>query len=154
MDELPVLTVPLTVDGKSHPIHVPVAYALSLSQSQVGAFHTKFGLTFNDKPTIPPEDVVRFRMALHKEEVIDELMLAMSEGDMPGIADGIADAIYVLLGTAVTYGIDIGKVFDAVHEANMAKVVTGAPGDTKPTKPPGWQPPDVEGILHAQGWEG
>jgi hypothetical protein len=67
------------------------------------------------------------------------------------VADGIVDAIYVLIGAAITYGIDIRPVWQAVHAANMAKEGGATREDGKVQKPPGWQPPDIAGILAAQG---
>jgi predicted HAD superfamily Cof-like phosphohydrolase len=32
------------------------------------------------------------------------------------------DSLYVIIGTAVSYGIDIERVFDEVHRSNMTKV--------------------------------
>lgn len=117
--------------------------------ADVLAFHAKF------RPHLigaTPKDVdietCLFRMRLIREE-IDETTAAMAEGDLPGIADGIVDSIYVLIGAAITYGIDVRPVWDAVHAANMRKTAAGpAP---KVAKPPGWEPPDVAGVLARQG---
>jgi predicted HAD superfamily Cof-like phosphohydrolase len=62
------------------------------------------------------------------------------------VADAIVDSIYVLLGMAVAFGIDIHPVWYAVHEANMATLGE----DGKQMKPEGWTPPYIEGILQAQ----
>jgi predicted HAD superfamily Cof-like phosphohydrolase len=85
---------------------------------------------------------------------MDELHHAMLEFNVPEVADAIADLIYVLLGTAVTYGIDIGPIWDAVHAANMAKSGGRQREDGKWEKPAGWRPPDIDGLLRQQGWEG
>lgn len=102
-----------------------------------------------EKPSIPPADVHQLRKELIEEEV-NETLNALLNDDLEGIADGVADSIVVLLGTAISYGIDIRPIWDEVHRTNMAK--TGGPKrpDGKSLKPPGWQPPDIKGILAKQ----
>lgn len=75
---------------------------------------------------------------------------AMQKGDLPGVADGLADLIYVSLHAAISYGIDLRPVWDAVQVANMAKEGGPTREDGKILKPEGWQPPDVAGILARQ----
>jgi hypothetical protein len=88
-------------------------------------------------------------MALVCEEIV-ELDRAMERGDLPGVADAVADAVYVLLGLAVTFGIDMRPVWAAVHAANMAKVGGPRRADGKRLKPDGWEPPDIAAILARQ----
>jgi predicted HAD superfamily Cof-like phosphohydrolase len=76
----------------------------------------------------------------------------MAAKSLPDIADAIADSIYVLVGTALEYGIPLDRVWNAVQAANMAEVdpVTGLVRkrtDGKILKPDGWLPPDIAGIL-------
>jgi predicted HAD superfamily Cof-like phosphohydrolase len=112
-------------------------------------FHRKFGCCIGTTPAIPSSGTVDLRERIVAEE-IDELYRAMCGNDLPGVADAIADAIYVLLGTAVSYGIDIRPVWEAVHASNMAKVGGAMRSDGKVMKPPGWMPPDVVGVLARQ----
>jgi predicted HAD superfamily Cof-like phosphohydrolase len=72
--------------------------------------------------------------------------------DLPALADGIVDTIYVLIGTAIAAGFDLAPVWDEVQRANMAKVDGPVREDGKRLKPPGWRPPDIEGVLRRQGW--
>lgn len=88
------------------------------------------------------------------DEELDETLQAMCRDDLPAIADGLADLIYVALGTAIAYGIDLRPVWSAVHAANMAKIGGPTREDGKVLKPEGWQPPDIKGILERQGTEG
>lgn len=99
-------------------------------------FHRKYNHTMNYIPTIPHEDVRVLRAELIAEE-IEELAVAMGdiEGFMAGptksaeeyrslmisLADALADSLYVIVGTAVSYGIPIDKVFAEVHRSNMTK---------------------------------
>lgn len=119
--------------------------------ADVMEFHRKFRPDLiGTTPAEPTTDVAEMRMRLIDEEIA-ELRDAMYRGDMPGIADGIGDAVYVLAGKAITYGIDLRPVWDEIHRANMAKDAGGTRADGKVLKPPGWQPPDVAGVLARQG---
>lgn len=102
------------------------------------------------KPTIPNEFYKDLRIRLITEEV-NETLEAIKNDDMVELADGIADAIVVLLGTAVTYGIDIRPIWNEVHRTNMAKVGGETRADGKRLKPKGWLPPDIKSILIEQG---
>jgi predicted HAD superfamily Cof-like phosphohydrolase len=74
------------------------------------------------RPTaeVPP-DVRDLRIALLDEEV-EELREAMVKGDIVAIADGIADVVFVAVGTAVPYGIPFDAVLREVFRSNMTKV--------------------------------
>lgn len=112
-------------------------------------FHKKFRpAMIGATPAAPAVDVGHLRMRFVREE-FGELEDAFAEHDIPEMADAIADLIYVLIGQAITYGIDIRPVWDAVHAANMAKTA-GTRADDKVQKPPGWVAPDVAAILAAQ----
>lgn len=54
-------------------------------------------------------------------EELGELLTASAMNDVEEIADGLADLLYVTLGTAVEWGLPLGPVFDDVHRANMEK---------------------------------
>ena len=70
--------------------------------------------------------------------------------DIVEVVDGLADLIYVALGTAVSFGVDLGPIFDEVHRTNMAKDGGATRDDGKILKPDGWVGPDIAGILRAQ----
>jgi len=108
-------------------------------------FHKKFGIYFGENgPEVPDETTIDLRWALIEEEVNKELESAVSKGDLVGIADGIADAIYVLLGTAISYGIDLRPIWDMVQEANMSKTGGKKREDGKLLKPEGWISPEAK----------
>jgi predicted HAD superfamily Cof-like phosphohydrolase len=118
--------------------------------ADVLAFHRKFGCAIGATPGVLPDRATfELRDRLHAEES-DELRAAMINGDLPGIADGVVDLIYVLLGTLVSYGIDPRPVWREVHQANMAKEGGATRADGKILKPDGWVAPDVAGILRKQ----
>lgn len=117
--------------------------------NQVRDFHIAFGLPVREDPKIPSLKEEMLRMRLIQEEVV-ELENAVLKEDLVEIADALADILYVTLGTSLSYGIDIEAVFNAVHAANMAKLVNEEPvirKDGKILKPEGWTPPDIAKIL-------
>jgi predicted HAD superfamily Cof-like phosphohydrolase len=73
-------------------------------------------------------------------------------GSVEGIADGLADVMVIVLGTAVTVGIDLEPVFNEVMDANDRKCGPGARvrADGKLLKPIDWRGPDVAGVLARQ----
>ena len=113
---------------------------------QLKEFHEKFGVPILEKPTIPAWKRINLRHSLIREES-EELLRGIESGDLPEIADGIADLIYVCLGTALEFGIPIEEVWEEVHRTNMAKINGGENGAGKIQKPKDWVPPDVVGIL-------
>jgi predicted HAD superfamily Cof-like phosphohydrolase len=123
----------------------------SRARGQVGDFHRAYGLPIRSVPTaaIGPDQVL-LRQALIEEEV-RELADAARAGDLIGVADALADIVYVAYGTAHVYGIDLDAVLDEVHASNMTKL--GADGrpirraDGKVLKGPGYRPPDVRAVL-------
>ena len=121
-------------------------------QKDILEFHVACSHYTANSPSIPPLPISKLRYSLIREEM-EETLQALFEDDLIGIADGIADSIVVLLGTAVSYGIDIQPVWDEVHKTNMAKLGGGKRGDGKSLKPEGWQPPDIKSILISQGAE-
>jgi len=109
-------------------------------------FHRAFDVLVGRAPASPDSGVVDLRLKLIKEELA-ELEAAMVEGDLIGIADGLADLLYVVYGTAASYGMDIRPIFDEVHRSNMAKVGGAKREDGKVLKPDGWAAPNLAPIL-------
>lgn len=121
-------------------------------QAKVEQFRRAMGQTVNLTPTRDVSDHDRFlcRALISEEET--ETWQALKANDLEDIADGLADLLYVVLGAAVCYGIDMGPVFDEVHAANMRKLDGPKdPATGKQLKPVGWVGPDISGVLKAQG---
>lgn len=116
-------------------------------------FHRAFGQRIGTTPAFPESIEERdLRISLLEEE-FNEYMEAEQTLDLVGIADALADIIYIACGTAVSYGIPLDKVFEEVHRSNMAKLVNGKPiyrEDGKVLKPEGWTPPQIEKIIENQ----
>jgi len=88
--------------------------------ADITAFHRAGNAPVLDHPQIPPSDRVELRKRLIREEV-GETLTAIDEEDLVELADGIADSIVVLIGTALEYGIPLEEVWEEVHRANMDK---------------------------------
>ena len=115
--------------------------------ADVAAFHVACDVPIAAAPAVPGVDRVKLRIELIREEVTRELLPAMEAGDLPEIADAMADSIYVIVGAAIEYGIPLDRVWSLVQSANMAKVdpETGRVkkrGDGKVLKPDGWVSPN------------
>jgi predicted HAD superfamily Cof-like phosphohydrolase len=85
-------------------------------------FHRVFNCARRDTPGFPTREERILRTSLMEEEW-NELYTAMAKEDMEGVADGLADLCYVVIGTAVAYGIPLDRVFEEVHRSNMEKAV-------------------------------
>jgi len=113
---------------------------------QLREFHERFGVPVLERPWIPAEDRRSLRAALIAEEA-SELQDAIETANLIEIADGIADLIYVAIGTALEFGIPLERVWEEVHRTNMQKVGGAIRADGKILKPEGWQAPQIAEIL-------
>lgn len=112
-------------------------------------FHKALGHHRSPCPCTPPPSVRDLRINLIREE-ITETLAALEASNLEALADGIADSIVVLLGTAVSYGIDMRPIWDEVHRTNMAKKGGPKRADGKTLKPKRWQPPRIKELLDEQ----
>jgi predicted HAD superfamily Cof-like phosphohydrolase len=119
----------------------------------VREFHHAFGVPAPEHSTgHVDEELRRSREALMTEE-LKELLDAMGREDLVAIADGLADLLYVVFGTAVAYGIPMDEVFAEVHRSNMTKLgpdgkpIIGEEG--KRLKGPGYVPPNIQTLVGA-----
>ncbi|AWN03419.1 MazG-like nucleotide pyrophosphohydrolase [Microbacterium phage Count] len=136
-------------------------------------------------PELPEEEVKALRIRLMVEELLgstkisgypdaktpeynpwglvndksDELVQSILNNDLVGIADGLADVLYVVFGTAAAFGIDIQEVFDEVHRSNLSKTVWSEEQQRyiyakdaggKTIKPDTYSPADLEPIVQRQ----
>jgi predicted HAD superfamily Cof-like phosphohydrolase len=119
-------------------------------EADVREFMKKHGQDMNERPCLASYDTSSLREHLILEES-RELCDALEYDDLPGIADGIADLIYVTVGTAIAYGIPLTEVWNAVHAANMKKPLKKR-ADGKVMKNETWKHPDIEDILRRAGY--
>ena len=119
---------------------------------QLKEFHTAFNLPQRDIPTIIPPDEFKLRHKILVEEV-GELSDAYFVDDIVEVADAITDCLYVLIGTALQFGIadKLEACFDEVHRSNMSKLGNdGYPimrEDGKVMKGENYTRPDLKSIL-------
>lgn len=105
--------------------------------------------------TYPTTDVsfkeIMLRIKLIAGE-FNELIDAISNKDIVKIADAIVDMIYVLKGTANTFGIDLEEIFDEVHRSNLTKSIGKIVEDPsgKVLKSKYYSPPDISNIIKKQ----
>ena len=118
-------------------------------QHLVADFHHAFDAVRAATPTVVDPDTRALRMQLLQEE-LDEVADALTLEDLPAIAKELADLLYVVYGTAVSYGIDLGPVVQEVHRSNMTKVGGTRRADGTWIKPATYSPADVAPLLEAQ----
>ena len=127
---------------------------LSDAMAYVASFHEAFGLPRAACPDADvPADLAKLRVDLLFEET-GEFADASAKSDIVGIADALADIVYVAYGAAVTYGIDLDAALREVHRSNMSKLdEQGRPvyrADGKVLKSARYTPPDIPGVLSRQ----
>ncbi len=142
-------------------------------------FHDKFGLERPKIATVPPEDVLDFRLRFMQEE-LDEFKLSMfrfytqmnvsdavqgtngpalTKDALIHMGDALIDLVYVAMGTADLMGIPWEPMWDEVQRANMSKQRAQSAEQSKQStgrghafdviKPPGWTPPNHAPIIDA-----
>ena len=117
-------------------------------QRQLIEFHDAMGHANNmSNPQAPLIVTPDLRIELIEEEVMKELIPAIRAGDMVHTIDGACDALYVIIGSMVAFGVDIEPFFDEVHRSNMAKIGGPVSLSGKKLKPLGWQPPRIAEML-------
>ncbi len=117
----------------------------------VATFHAATDTPVATKPGFPSKERRELRRSLIREEVA-EFIRAEYTNDLLEVADSLADMIYVIVGTALEYGVPLHNVWAEVQRANMAKVdpKTGKVRkreDGKVLKPSGWSPPDIKKAM-------
>jgi len=128
----------------------------------VKRFHETFGLDINDEPidmkqlhphgSTSSSPLWRLRLALVAEE-FEEFDKAMeNDTDLVSVTDAICDLIYVLCGTAVSFGIPLDECFAEVQRSNMSKLDSnGNPivrEDGKILKGENFTPPDLRSVIY------
>ena len=116
-------------------------------QQMAKEFHKMFGVLIRSSPGLVDEATKELRIRLIREE-LGEFEKAANDRDLVKIADALADLLYVIYGTGVSYGIDLEPIFREVHKSNMSKgdpdvrIING-----KIQKAKNYRPPDLQPIL-------
>lgn len=110
----------------------------------VREFHAKVGQPDSDTPDVSPYREMRLRLI---DEERHELGEALAADDVVAVADALADLLYVVIGSALQWGIPLDRAFAEVHRSNMTKGDGGVRADGKILKGPGYSPPDLSFVL-------
>jgi len=102
-------------------------------------------------PAFPDDETRLLRVELLREEYHEYLEAELND-DLVEVADGLADMMVIIAGTAHAYGIPFEEICREVHRTNMAKAdpITGKlkrREDGKVLKPDGWIAPDLKSII-------
>lgn len=158
---------------------VDVEVSMKTLNEQVVEFHQKYGQPIERTPKVPADERVQLRLRLIAEEFFELLdscglggtralhakdlvaqaihLATADKVDILQVVDALADLDYVIEGTRIEFGVDGGPVAAEVHRSNLSKL--GADGKPvlnehgKVVKGPNFSPPDIGGVLRAQGWE-
>lgn len=129
-------------------------------QEQVKEFHETFDVPIHDKPLC---SIAKERALLRAKLIMEEAeetirgmgckqdedgfidLMDDTEFNMVEVADGIADLIYVALGAALEFGIDIEPIFNEVHRSNMSKAWSTE--EVEKGLPDGVSAHEIEGLF-------
>lgn len=124
---------------------------------KVKQFHEIYDCNIGDHAAFPNDDERDLRKRLLKEE-FDEYIKAEEDNDLVEVADALGDMLYIIYGTAVSYGIPINEVFEEIHNSNLSKLgEDGLPirrDDGKVLKGPNYFRPNIKNILGENRKEG
>lgn len=125
---------------------------MSRIAEQVREFHETFGCDIAPKGYLGfgSDKLRQLRLDLLVEEV-EEYENASEVEDIVEVADALADMVYIIYGTALSYGIDLDAVLDEVHASNMSKLTADGKvlmrEDGKILKSDGFFRPDIARVL-------
>lgn len=133
--------------------------------ASVRRFMQAGGQEVNDHAAIPSQETAELRHNLLAEEYGEYIVAdnnfelarvtgePVSDHHFIDLADALADMVYVIVGTAVSYGINLDAALEEVCRSNDTKFVDGRlvrREDGKILKPKGYEPPDLAGAMFPQ----
>src|SRR5271166_4879961 len=86
----------------------------------VTQFHEVYGSYIQNHSGFPSQEIRELRKKLLEEEMT-EYLDAERENDFVEVCDALGDMLYIIYGTAVSYGIPIHEIFNEIHASNMSK---------------------------------
>ena len=113
----------------------------------------EFVYAFSQNVEIEPQwsSVAELRYALIEEE-LHELREALDDRNIVEVADALTDLLYVVYGAGHSFGIDLDKCFEEVHNSNMSKLGADAMPiyreDGKVLKGPNYWKPDLKKVIY------
>ncbi len=145
----------MTLDNSGYPIKIEDIYKAQYKLEnpdpptnfdKVREFTERMEMVHDVWPPSYEERALRLSLI---EEEFKEVLEEMNTFNKIKLAKELADLLYVVYGTAVSFGIPIDEVFDEVHRSNMSKLVDGKPlkrEDGKVLKGPNYTPPNFDWI--------
>jgi len=117
---------------------------------KVREFHKTYKCELQEEPLWPSSPTIEMRVNLIEEELL-ELKEAIANKDIIEVADALTDLLYVVYGAGHTFGLNLDKCFEEVHNSNMSKLgEDNKPiyrSDGKVLKGPGFFQPDLNKII-------
>ena len=121
----------------------------------VVAFHRKFKLPQQSRPSLPELEILQLKLN-HLHEELQEIENGVDMKDLEQVFDGIIDLVYVSLGLAYFCNLPFNEGWQRVHWANMQKIRAQRPEDSKRgstfdiIKPDGWQAPRLDDLIRKE----
>lgn len=116
---------------------------------KVEEFMYAFGQNVKSEPQW--SSVAELRYALIEEE-LHELREALDDKNIVEVADALTDLLYVVYGAGHSFGIDLDKCFEEVHNSNMSKLGADAMPiyreDGKVLKGPNYWKPNLKKVMY------
>ena len=128
---------------------------LATNFDRVKAFMLMFGQEVVEKPEWPDAKTMELRIDLIEEE-LGELKdgILLGDGTLVDVADALTDLLYVIYGAGHSFGINLDKCFEEVHNSNMSKLGNdGKPiyrEDGKILKGKNFREPNLKEVLNEQ----
>lgn len=115
---------------------------------KVAEFMRTFGQDVEEEPIWTSVSNLRYRLIY---EELGELREALDNRDIVEVADALTDLLYVVYGAGHSFGINLDKCFEEVHNSNMSKLgEDGKPirrEDGKVLKGPNFREPNLKDLL-------
>ena len=125
---------------------------LATNFDRVKAFMLMFGQEVVEKPEWPDAKTMELRIDLIEEE-LGELKdgILLGDGTLVDVADALTDLLYVIYGAGHSFGINLDKCFEEVHNSNMSKMGSDGKAVKGPTgkvmKGPNYKAPDLKKVI-------
>ena len=134
-------------------------------QGQVREFMFRGEQATPNKPVVLNNTVAILRLSLVYEEFKElveamgftvgvefQIALVSKEFNLVRAYDAVLDLLYVVIGCAVSMGLDLEPGWQAVHQANLSKLTDRVVRDPmgKVLRGPGYKPADLAEIVKAQ----
>ena len=115
---------------------------------KVAEFMTSFKQDVEIEPQWTSVSELRYNLI---DEELKELRQALDERNLVEVADALTDLLYVVYGAGHSFGINLDKCFEEVHNSNMSKLgEDGQPirrEDGKVLKGPNYKEPTLTDLV-------